>query len=656
MLNIWIEEATQLFATVDIEADAEHYVTEHQESLGQRLNDIIAELSHPQKNERSTEFLALSEPDRLNFAICTLTIHIQTVALRDNLNTIEKMTELRGFLNKHFKKTDIGGFLAALKSDSLRLMGATESLGRTNLSESLNTTAVSYEALLLRMKYEALHPRFMQALYTKFSPGATLLTPEQQRLLAKDQIRQYLVANNFKTFSRVPLEYNGVTSLIGTQSVLSLFMGDTQDDGIPETLINLVKTHPILVAISKNPTLPKQDSLEQILKYIEIFSVLINEIHSTNFVVNPVDQKRVSTLETTPKPETLQLIEGLSLGTYEIYETTRAQIRCYFAQSISNLSKLSPNDLCSSISIHSLLDQYIGKTLARVFDLRFSPIIDQDAIEQEQAGIFENQVYEFYALFSAPFDISLAQIPGCLDFLSELLYQQPKIVLKLLELQGKAGNNVGHTIAKNGNEIHMQQYLFLLQALTERFPYRILSLLQLLKSSIEHMAINSTSDSIKEKYHALIVNSLEKGLDSAQDPSIYQPFREQLAQSLIALPLNQFTLILLQQFLKRENAIGKFLTDSTSRLTMFFTSQNLIATIKIKISTIEEKLEKQTNPKNSSPMFLASPGKSERSTGKSQGSPVVGESENTISSTTTGHYSTKEKLGLYQTTALALIM
>lgn len=604
MLNAWLKETTQLFAEVSVESDAASYVPTHKEELSDQLTAIIKELSDLYHNERAAIFLALPQQEQLNFAICKLAMTVHSIAMISDGNSAEKMETLRNFINVQFKKTDIGGFLAHLKSDSLRLMSSTESLGRLNLSEELTTTPLSYEALFLRMKCEALYPNFMTALYQAFSPEQELLTIEQQRQAVKEQISEYLTSIDFYNFTRIPLDYTGLTSLIGDRSVQSLFVNDA-DKSISDGLVNLVKKHFILQALSQNPALPRQDSLEQILKYIAMFSVLASKPYSFDRARSPGTTEIVFTNETTPTPETLKLIAELTFATYQTYEATYQLVKNSVAQSIDEVTANEPDP---SISMLSLLDLHTGKTLARAFDLHFSPIIEQADIEQEHAFALADQAARLYELFASSTNIPLAPIPIAriseyLMRLDNLRRKHPEVAVILIERQRSDHPNLGHIIAQSGDLLSMQLYLALSQALSQQFPGRIFAALSNLVPQREttsiHDAVNEliTDESSRSKYHKLMVDTIERELASTQESAMYMAFKPQITTSLLALPPNEITLALLNKCLAKENAVGNFLLAGDD-----VTINKLTADIQNKITNIEKTLgiPLPTNPVNQS--------------------------------------------------------
>lgn len=605
MLNAWLKETTQLFAEVSVEFDAASYATTYQEELSNQLAAIIEELSDSNYNERAATFLALSQQKRLNFAICKLAMTVHSSAMISVDNSVEKMAMLRDFINKQFKKTDIGGFLAHLKSDSLRLMSSAESLGRLNLSEELTTTPLTYEALFLRMKCEALYPNFMTALYETFSPEQELLTAEQQRQAAKEQISQYLTDIKFYNFTRVPLDYTGLTSLIGDRSVQSLFVDDA-DKSISNGLVNLVKKHFILQALSQNCVLPRQDSLEQILKYIAMFSVLASKPYSFDRARSPGTTEIVFTNETTPTPETLRLIANLTLKTYQTYEATYQQVKSSTTQNIEEVPSLTANEPDSPISMHSLLDLHTGKTFARAFDLYFSPIIDQADIKQEHAFALADQAARLYKLFASSANIPLApipiaRIPEYLMQLDNLRRKHPEMAVILVERQRSDKPNLGHIIAQSGDLQSMQLYLALLQALSQQFPGRIFVTLANLVPQRETASINDavneliTDGSTRIKYHKLMVDTIERELAPTRGSAIYIAFKPQIAASLLALPPDEITLALLKKCLAKESAVGNFLLADDDG-----TTDKLATDIRNKIAAIENILgiSLSSNPVN----------------------------------------------------------
>lgn len=364
MLKEWIEKTTHLLSSLEIEARASAYVANNRASLKKRQSQIMLELADCRENT-AEQFLALPDHQKPLFVLCKLAATVHAESCVDKVEDIEPLQQGS---QQRFGTRDVFGSWAKLQSKDLRLLSAAESLGRLNGANGRAGTSLMFEALLLRIKSETLYPKLMQALYQTFWSSASLLTPEETRQAVKRQIYQYFIDNPVEHFTYAPLEYKDLNELVlDNPSVLSLFNTRApQDRRLYEGLIHVVKRHPILRQLNLNTELPAQTSVEQISTYLDIFGVLAHSPYSSNRMC--VDGHLTEAPELTPTPATEQKLRSMTLGCYQHYKNVYSAIKHMLLCLPVSLSEKDRRLL------HSLLQQYTGNTVAKIFDVLFSSI------------------------------------------------------------------------------------------------------------------------------------------------------------------------------------------------------------------------------------------------------------------------------------------
>lgn len=438
-------------------------------ALTKQLNEQVKILSTSNRDGSDSFFFNLSEDKQKIFAICNLAWNIHHTTSRAvfdiNPTTTSEVEAYEKRLHKHnelltsveelYGLKDPSGFLAAMRSEALLFMSAVTSLGRANLSRRITQAPISFEALLLRIKCESLYPEAMQKFYDQCLPGEKLLTAKQQRQEARAVIYLYLCQNDFSNLPSITAAYKNLVYLLGPRSVLSLFTHgenateDAENALIHEGMLTLIKKHPILSHFAKSSHLAALESTTQAWKTVEIAAVLFQYPYSITLehANNPsADTTELGIVDTTVEnadpiiaiatkaetitaaPMTQRIIANIDCESYRHYEARLDSTKTILAL----LHSAIPKGERTSIT-NFCLDQHTSQTLARVFDMCFSPAIERTHVHQECTRALLQAVVSFQDMFSEQINISdSGGVNAYLERLKGIQSLEPQLVLSLL--------------------------------------------------------------------------------------------------------------------------------------------------------------------------------------------------------------------------------